>query len=105
MVHTTRASPQSYVSTHPTGSPCTGEPTGATEMTTTLNVYIPATFALRRLARSRSPPGTRATAHAARFCHLFQRLAEPIHRPLWRNYYTEAMPLDEAENYPVVGEA
>jgi hypothetical protein len=33
-------------------------------------------------------------------------LAEPIDRPFWKNYdYIEAMPLDEALSYPVVGEA
>jgi hypothetical protein len=40
------------------------------------------------------------------FCPVFQRLAEPIDRQFWRRYdYVEAMPLAEAENYPVVGEA
>jgi hypothetical protein len=40
------------------------------------------------------------------FCPVFQQLAEPINRPFSKRYdYIEATPLNEALNYPVVGEA
>jgi hypothetical protein len=37
---------------------------------------------------------------------VFQRLAEPIERPFWRNYdFVETMPLSEAMAWPICGEA
>jgi hypothetical protein len=37
---------------------------------------------------------------------VFQRLDQPIDRPTWKRYdYVEAMPLDEALSWRVVGEA
>jgi hypothetical protein len=59
-----------------------------------------------RLASTLNPPPRRATAHAARFLPGIPRLGEPIDRAFWKRYdFIEAMPLNQALNYPVCGEA
>jgi hypothetical protein len=76
-------------------------------MATVINVFIPGTHrssghlpvrvALRPAMPVHWQPG---------FVPVFERLAEPIDRPFWRRYdFIEAMPLEQALNYPVCGEA
>jgi hypothetical protein len=76
-------------------------------MTTTVNVFIPATYRIAGawpVAQHLRP--ARPVLWQPDFCPVFQRLNEPIDRPSWKNYdYVEAMPLDEALNYPCCGEA
>lgn len=75
---------------------------------TTLQVFIPGgthrtsgTLPVRPALRPAASPHWQPG-----FCPIFQRLAAPIDRPHCRNYdYIETMSLDEATNWPVVGEA
>lgn len=72
-----------------------------------INVHIPGNYRLTGIWPVRSALRPAAPLHTQPgFCPVFQRLAEPINRPFWKHYdYTEAMPLNEALNFPVVGEA
>jgi hypothetical protein len=76
-------------------------------VTAPLNVFIPGDYRtsgawpVRQSLRPFPPLHWRPG-----FVPVFERLAEPIDLPFWKRYdYVEAMPLDEALAYPVVGEA
>jgi hypothetical protein len=76
-------------------------------MTTVINVYIPATYRIAGIwPVSVHLRPVRPIHWRPGFCPVFERLSEPIDRPFWRNYdFTEAMRLEQAEDYPVCGEA